>query len=68
MQQIFIIETSNIANYNLIPFFQKWKIIISVETKNKLDSMSLNKLQNGALTTKGIPIWEYNLNVLTQYK
>jgi hypothetical protein len=23
MQQIFIIETSNIANYNLIPFFQK---------------------------------------------
>ncbi|SEF46125.1 NPCBM/NEW2 domain-containing protein [Paenibacillus sp. UNC499MF] len=55
-KQAFILNTSKIANYDLTPFFDKWGLSATNETRNKINSLNLPLLT--------APIWfgsEYNI-------
>jgi Peptidase M60, enhancin and enhancin-like/NPCBM/NEW2 domain/F5/8 type C domain/N-terminal domain of M60-like peptidases len=55
-KQAFILNTSKIAQYNLTPFFEKWGLPATNETKNKINALNLPLLT--------APIWfgsEYNI-------
>ena len=48
-KQMFIIETSRVAGYNLTPFFAQWGITATAATQSKLTAMALKTLTD--------PIW-----------
>lgn len=48
-KQMFIIETSRVAGYNLTPFFAQWGITATAATQTKLSGMALKTLTD--------PIW-----------
>lgn len=55
-KQAFILNTSKVAHYDLTPFFDKWGLSATNETRNKINSLSLPLLT--------APIWfgsEYNI-------
>ncbi|MDG0874761.1 M60 family metallopeptidase [Paenibacillus thiaminolyticus] len=55
-KQAFILNTSKVAHYNLTPFFDKWGLSATDETRNKINSLSLPLLT--------APIWfgsDYNI-------
>ncbi|WP_088548269.1 NPCBM/NEW2 domain-containing protein [Paenibacillus aquistagni] len=55
-KQAFILNTSKVAQYDLTPFFDKWGIPATNETKNKIHALNLPLLT--------APIWfgsEYNI-------
>ncbi|WP_028546449.1 NPCBM/NEW2 domain-containing protein [Paenibacillus taiwanensis] len=55
-KQAFILNTSKVAHYDLTPFFDKWGLPATNETKNKMNALSLPVLT--------APIWfgsEYNI-------
>ncbi|WP_217558058.1 NPCBM/NEW2 domain-containing protein [Paenibacillus sp. GbtcB18] len=55
-KQAFILNTSKVAHYDLTPFFDKWGLPATNETKNKINSLNLPLLT--------APIWygsEYNI-------
>ncbi|UNK21087.1 M60 family metallopeptidase [Paenibacillus sp. N3/727] len=55
-KQAFILNTSKVAHYNLTPFFDKWGLSATDDTRNKINSLSLPLLT--------APIWfgsEYNI-------
>lgn len=55
-KQAFILNTSKVAQYDLTPFFDKWGLPATNETKNKINALNLPLLT--------APIWfgsEYNI-------
>jgi len=55
-KQAFILNTSKVANYDLTPFFDKWGLPATNETKNKINALNLPLLT--------APIWfgsEYSI-------
>lgn len=55
-KQAFILNTSKVAHYDLTPFFDKWGLSATNETRNKINSLSLPLLT--------APIWfgsDYNI-------
>ncbi|XDZ00660.1 M60 family metallopeptidase [Bacillus manliponensis] len=48
--QGFMYNASEIANHNLLPFFDKWGLIATTETRQKIENLHLPKLN--------APIWE----------
>ncbi|MEK5237254.1 M60 family metallopeptidase [Paenibacillus sp. FSL L8-0470] len=55
-KQAFILSTSKVAHYDLTPFFDKWGLSATDETRNKIKSLNLPLLT--------APIWfgsEYNI-------
>ena len=55
-KQAFILNTSKVAQYDLTPFFEKWGLPATIETKNKINALNLPLLT--------APIWfgsEYNI-------
>ncbi|QOS79680.1 NPCBM/NEW2 domain-containing protein [Paenibacillus sp. JNUCC31] len=55
-KQAFILNTSKVAHYDLTPFFDKWGLSATNETRNKINSLNLPLLT--------APIWfgsEYNI-------
>ncbi|WP_019423387.1 M60 family metallopeptidase [Paenibacillus sp. OSY-SE] len=55
-KQAFILSTSKVAHYDLTPFFDKWGLSATNETRNKINSLSLPLLT--------APIWfgsDYNI-------
>lgn len=55
-KQAFILNTSKVAQYDLTPFFEKWGLPATNETKNKINALNLPLLT--------APIWfgsEYNI-------
>lgn len=55
-KQAFILNTSKVAHYDLTPFFDKWGLSATDETRNKINSLSLPLLT--------APIWfgsDYNI-------
>jgi len=49
-QQNFIVETSRVAGFNLIPYFKKWGLSADQNTINELDALNLPQISQ--------PIWE----------
>ncbi len=48
--QRFILETSRVSGYNLIPFFEKWGLPLTQATRQNVNGLALKKLE--------VPIWE----------
>ncbi|WP_367989293.1 M60 family metallopeptidase [Vibrio sp. NTOU-M3] len=48
-QQAFILESSRVSGFDLTPFFEKWKLEVTPETKQQILALNLAKLDK--------PIW-----------
>ncbi|EJR45625.1 putative mucin/carbohydrate-binding domain-containing protein [Bacillus mycoides] len=58
-KQMFIYMTSKVAGQNLIPFFDKWGIILNDDTREKIEKLNLPKLEKEVwLSTDSNPIRE----------
>jgi hypothetical protein len=55
---IFVLKASNISQYDLLPFFKKWKIKVDESTTRKINALKLKKLNKGCLENESTPVWE----------
>jgi hypothetical protein len=57
-QQIFILKSSQISGYNMLPFFDKWGLKYTPEIQEAIDSLDLKPLTNGCIEGDNEPIWD----------
>lgn len=56
-RQRFILESSRISGFDMTPFFEKWGILVTPETKEEIAGLNLQQLNNGCLPGEDKPIW-----------